>query len=99
MVGGPNGGFGYFSESSNPGEFGGYPGHGHPPHHGPPFYDFFPNQTHNGDVMSQFPMSSDRHRPDMVSAGLGDVSSEEGVIMSQNMYTYNEAPIREPPIL
>lgn len=51
MVGGPNNAYGYFSESSNPGEFGfggpppGGPGHPHPPAHpgGPPgtYYDFF----------------------------------------------------------
>ncbi|KAI1291971.1 LIM/homeobox protein Lhx5 [Halotydeus destructor] len=52
IVGGPSGGFGYFSESSNPGDFSGYGGHPPPPgphHHGgitggPPFYGFFPDQ-------------------------------------------------------
>ncbi|RWS16154.1 LIM/homeobox protein Lhx1-like protein [Dinothrombium tinctorium] len=56
MVAGPNSTFGYFSESSNPGEF----NYGHSQHHGPAFYDFFPGQQgpNNSDGpagIGQFP--------------------------------------------
>ncbi|CAG2158504.1 unnamed protein product [Oppiella nova] len=64
MIGGPNNGFGYFSDSSNPSEF--QYGMPQPPHNGPldqGFYDFFPRQ---GPPV---------HAPDgMVPAFMGDPS-------------------------